>query len=159
MLHSIYFFSTNITTEYFKHAAHSPFFSSKCRLFHNGTFFGSCIIQILHTGCAKIWMLNSSAKRLRSSKKVKVKFILSTSRSRIRRAGEHPRGQVTSALGRSEGSVSCPDPMTPGEGSPSTRWTGSWVVLTSGVDDGEKGKFYATSGIGTPDHQTLATME
>ena len=30
-------FSTNISTEYFKHAAHSPFFSSKCRLFHNAT--------------------------------------------------------------------------------------------------------------------------
>jgi hypothetical protein len=29
------------------------FFSSKCRLFHNATFFGSCIIHILHTGCAK----------------------------------------------------------------------------------------------------------
>jgi len=48
------FISTNISTEYFKHAAHSPFFSSKCRLFHNVTFFGSCIIHILHTGCAKI---------------------------------------------------------------------------------------------------------
>jgi hypothetical protein len=50
------FFSTNIrvSTEYFKHAAHSPFFSSKCRLFHNATFFGSCIIHILHTRCAKI---------------------------------------------------------------------------------------------------------
>jgi len=47
-------FSTNISTEYFKHAAHSPFFFSKCRLFHNDTFFGSCIIYILHTGCAKI---------------------------------------------------------------------------------------------------------
>jgi hypothetical protein len=35
----IYIFSTNISTEYFKHAAHSPFFSSKCRLFHNATFF------------------------------------------------------------------------------------------------------------------------
>ena len=54
MLHFIYIFSTNISTEYFKHAAHSPFFSSKCRLFHNSTFFGSCIIHILHTGCAKI---------------------------------------------------------------------------------------------------------
>ena len=54
MLHFIYIFSTNISTEYFKHAAHSPFFSSKCRLFHNATFFGSCIIHILHTGCAKI---------------------------------------------------------------------------------------------------------
>jgi len=54
MLHFIYFFSTNISTEYFKHAAHSPFFSSKFRLFHNATFFGSYIIHILRTGCAKI---------------------------------------------------------------------------------------------------------
>ena len=35
----IFFFPKNISTEYFKHAAHSPFFSSKCRLFHNATFF------------------------------------------------------------------------------------------------------------------------
>ena len=43
MLHFIYY-STNIRTEYFKHAAHSPFFfSSKCRLFHNATFFGSVL--------------------------------------------------------------------------------------------------------------------
>jgi hypothetical protein len=48
------FFSANASTEYFKHAAHSPFFSSKFRLFHNATPFGSCIIPILHTGCAKI---------------------------------------------------------------------------------------------------------
>jgi len=34
--------------------AHSPFFSSKFRLFHNVTLFGSCIIHILHTECAKI---------------------------------------------------------------------------------------------------------
>jgi hypothetical protein len=54
MLHFIYFFSANISTEYFKHAAHSLFFSSKCRLFHNAPFFGSHIIHILHTGCAKI---------------------------------------------------------------------------------------------------------
>jgi hypothetical protein len=48
-------FSTNIRTEFFKHAAHTQFFfSSKCHLFHNATFFGSCIIRILHTGCAKI---------------------------------------------------------------------------------------------------------
>jgi len=53
MLHVIYFFSTNISTEYFKHAAHSPFFSLKCRLFHNATFPGSCIIHILHTGVLK----------------------------------------------------------------------------------------------------------
>jgi len=30
------------------------FFPSKCRLFHNATFFGSCIIHILNTGCTKI---------------------------------------------------------------------------------------------------------
>jgi hypothetical protein len=47
-------FSTNISTEYFKNAAHSSFFSSKCRLFRNSTFFGSCIIHTLHTGWAKI---------------------------------------------------------------------------------------------------------
>ena len=29
-------------------------FSSKFRLFHNATFFGSCIIHILYTECAKI---------------------------------------------------------------------------------------------------------
>jgi hypothetical protein len=29
-------------------------FSSKCRLFHNATLFGSCIIHILNTGCANI---------------------------------------------------------------------------------------------------------
>jgi hypothetical protein len=50
----IYFFPAPISTEYFKHAAHTPFFSSKCRLFHNATFFGSCIIHILHIECAKI---------------------------------------------------------------------------------------------------------
>ena len=51
----LYIYSTNIRSEYFKHAAHSPFLStSKCRLFHNTTFFGSCIIHILNTGCAKI---------------------------------------------------------------------------------------------------------
>ena len=51
------YFLTNISTEYFKHAAQTPFFSSKCRLFHNSTFFGSCIIHILHTG-----VLNLNAK-------------------------------------------------------------------------------------------------
>jgi hypothetical protein len=40
------------------------FFSSKCRLFHNATFFGSCIIRILHTGCAKIKIPNYGARRL-----------------------------------------------------------------------------------------------
>jgi hypothetical protein len=50
----IFFYSTDIRTEYFKHAAYSPFISSsKCRLFHNVTFFGSCIILILYTGVLK----------------------------------------------------------------------------------------------------------
>jgi hypothetical protein len=48
------YFLTTISTEYFKYAAHSPFFSSKCLLFYNVNFFGSCIIHILHTKCAKI---------------------------------------------------------------------------------------------------------
>jgi hypothetical protein len=50
----IYFFQQMLSTEYFKHAAHSPFFSSKCLLFHNATFFGTCIIHNLHTECTKI---------------------------------------------------------------------------------------------------------
>jgi len=30
------------------------FFPSKCSLFHNSNLFGSYIIHILYTGCAKI---------------------------------------------------------------------------------------------------------
>ena len=40
------------------------FFSSKCSLFHNANLFGSCIIRILYTGCAKIKKKNSGAKGL-----------------------------------------------------------------------------------------------
>jgi len=29
-------------------------YTTKCRLFHNATMFGSCIIRILPIGCAKI---------------------------------------------------------------------------------------------------------
>jgi hypothetical protein len=51
----LYIYSTNIGTEYFKHGIYSPFFSpSKCSLFQNSNVFGSCIIHILYTGCAKI---------------------------------------------------------------------------------------------------------
>ena len=52
----LYIYSTNVGTEYFKHALYSPFFflSSKCSLFHNANLFGSCIIHILYTGGAKI---------------------------------------------------------------------------------------------------------
>ena len=40
------------------------FFSSKCSLFHNANLFGSYIIHILYTGCAKIKKNNSGAKGL-----------------------------------------------------------------------------------------------
>ena len=40
------------------------FSSSKCSLFHNSKVFGSCIIHILYTECAKIKKNNSGAKRL-----------------------------------------------------------------------------------------------
>ena len=51
----LYIYSTNIGTEYFKHALYSPlFFSSKCSLFHTANLFGSCIIHILYTGVLKL---------------------------------------------------------------------------------------------------------
>ena len=43
----LYIYSTNISTEYFKHALYSPFFLFKCSLFYNANLFGSCIIHIL----------------------------------------------------------------------------------------------------------------
>ena len=43
------------------------FLSSKCSLFHNANLFGSCIIHILYTGCAKIKKNNSGAKGLTAS--------------------------------------------------------------------------------------------
>ena len=63
----MYIYSANILTEYFKHAAHSQFFflSSRCRLFHNAIFFGSCNIHILNTGCAKILKKIPAPKGLR----------------------------------------------------------------------------------------------
>ena len=69
-------YSTNIITEYFKHAANSPsfFFSSRCRLFHNAFCFGSCNIHILNTGCAK------NLKKILSPKvnKTKTKYFPNT---------------------------------------------------------------------------------
>ena len=40
------------------------FLSSKCSLFHNANLFGSCIIHILYTGCAKLKKNNSGATGL-----------------------------------------------------------------------------------------------
>ena len=62
----LYIYSTNIDNEYFKHCIYSSFFPlSKCSLFHNSKVFGSCIIHILYTGCAKIKNNNSGAKSLK----------------------------------------------------------------------------------------------
>ena len=42
----------------------SVFFYLICSLFHNSNLFGSCIIHILYTECAKIKKNNSGTKRL-----------------------------------------------------------------------------------------------
>ena len=67
----LYIYSTNIGTDYFKHALYSPlfFFSSKCSLFHNANLFGSCIIHILYTGCSEIKKNNVGAKRLKNARR------------------------------------------------------------------------------------------
>ena len=58
----LYIYSTNISTEYFKHAAHSPFFPLQNAVyFIMLPFFGSCIIHVLNTGCAKNLEENSGA--------------------------------------------------------------------------------------------------
>ena len=44
----------------------------KCSLFHNSNVFGSCIIHILYTGCAKIKKKNSGAKRLNQNQTKRV---------------------------------------------------------------------------------------
>jgi hypothetical protein len=44
-----------LRTEYFKHAAHSPFFTLQNAVyFIMLPFFGSCVLHILYTRCAKI---------------------------------------------------------------------------------------------------------
>ena len=61
----LYIYSTYAGTEYFKHVYTLRFSSSKCSLFHNSNIFGSYIIHILYTECAKIKKKNNSgAKRL-----------------------------------------------------------------------------------------------
>ena len=65
---------------------YSPFyfFSSKCSLFHNSNVFGSCIIHILYTGCAKI-KNNSGAKRLTYVRlQVKCPLVLSDIKSKFK---------------------------------------------------------------------------
>jgi len=50
----LYIYLTNRGTEYFKHGVYTLRFFSNCSLFHNSNVFGSCIIHILYTECAKI---------------------------------------------------------------------------------------------------------
>ena len=45
------------------------FFASKCSLFHNSNVFGSCIIHILYTGCAKIKQIILAPKGLSCTQK------------------------------------------------------------------------------------------
>ena len=59
----LYIHSTNIGTEYFKHGTYSPFFVFKMQFISNSNVFGSCIIHILFTRCAKI-KKNFGAKML-----------------------------------------------------------------------------------------------
>jgi hypothetical protein len=50
----LYIYSKNICTEYFNMVYTLRFFLSlKCGLFHNSNLFGSSIIHILYTECAK----------------------------------------------------------------------------------------------------------
>ena len=53
MLHFIYLFNKYTYWIFWTCCTLSVFSSSKCRLFHNATFFGSCIIHILNTGVLK----------------------------------------------------------------------------------------------------------
>ena len=59
------------------------FFSYKCSLFYNSNLFGSCIIHILYTVCAKIKKKkhNSGAKKLINY--FEVKYLLCVSDDRI----------------------------------------------------------------------------
>ena len=60
----LYIYSTNVGINILNMLYTLRFFSSKCSLFHNANLFGSCIIHILSTGCAKIKKNNSGAKGL-----------------------------------------------------------------------------------------------
>jgi hypothetical protein len=69
-VHRIHRMEQQISVLNFLNMLHAlSFFLFKMHLFHNATFFGSCIIRTLHTGCAKILMSNSGAKRLIESER------------------------------------------------------------------------------------------
>ena len=65
---TLYIYSTNISSEYFKHGIYFPFLFLFKMQFHNSNLFGSCIIHILYTtGVLKLKKNNSGAERLLSS--------------------------------------------------------------------------------------------
>ena len=71
----LYIYSTNIGTAYFKHGIYSPFFSLQNAVCFIILTFGSCIIHILYTGCAKMKKKNNSgAKRLKCIRSVSPAF-------------------------------------------------------------------------------------
>ena len=60
----LYIYSTNVGINILNMLYTLRFFSSKCSLFHNANLFGSCIIHILYTECAKIKKKKFGAKGL-----------------------------------------------------------------------------------------------
>jgi len=77
----------------------SVFSSSKCSLLHNSNVFGSCIIRILYTGCAKI------KKKFRRQKLTDVRKEGSASffRDRLPRTPTRPQPYTTMLLANNQG--------------------------------------------------------
>ena len=65
-LHFKYLFNKYTYWIFYTCCTISVFFSSKCRLFHNATLFGSCIIRILPTGGAKIVSVKFRLQKVKS---------------------------------------------------------------------------------------------
>jgi len=71
----LYIYSTNIGTEYFKHALHFRFFLFKMQFVSYANLFGSCIIHILYTECAKSKKKNNSGAKELRRKNVRPSFV------------------------------------------------------------------------------------